>query len=154
MARDFLGNITGPQGSKGDDGARGPQGPQGESEPPYIVDSGEKIDDTGSHFYEIYSTGKGKAWGYHILNNVDFDVPLGDFHRYTGSFKIDGLIHFEDDTASGQIFIDNRTNIVNCFAMTTVDNGAYDNIRLMVLNPSPQLGVTVYITYTHIGVPI
>ena len=157
MARDFLGNIKGPQGPKGDKGNKGdkgdtgPQGPQGE---PVIIDSGELIDDTGHHYYEKYSNGTAKAWGYHIFTGIDFDIVLGEFYRHRNNIKVEALIEFDPENVSAQIYIDNRTDTVNAIAMAGSNNGIYDNIRTMVFNPAEQLDVTLYISYNYNGIPL
>ena len=133
MARKYLGNI------KSND---------------YVIDSGQLIDDTGSHFYEIYKNGFGNAWGFHILKGVDFESPLGEFHRATSPYDIDGLLNFDENSVSINIFIDNRTNNYNIALMTTVNSRGPYSIRLMNFNPAVVENVDIYVSYNYKGIVI
>lgn len=141
----------GPQGTQGPQGIRGPEGPAGE---PRIIESDSISDATGNHFYEKYDNGKAKAWGNWIFEGVNFTTALGPFHRSALNYKIDPMISFDPETASINVFVDNRTDTVNCIAMTGSNNGAFDNVRLLVLNPDPQEEVTVSVSYQIEGTPL
>lgn len=173
MARDFLGNIRGPQGPKGDDGARGPQGeqgpkgdtgdrgpqgeqgpqgPQGESETPDIVDSGELIDDTGEHHYEVYQNGRAKSWGYYIIKGANFVGEMtSGFYRPMTNYNRYGMIDFENDTVTSLFHIDGRTTLANVIMMSGAANHPF-SFRLMLMDISPFEGIDVYVSYQFEGV--
>lgn len=171
MARDFLGNIRGPQGPAGDDGSRGPQGnigPQGEQGPqgpagtdgadghPVLIEADTVTDQWGVHHYEKYQDGTGLAWGYYVLENIDIDFSVGGYyHRTQGSYNImpNPAIEFETDSVVANMFVDARTDIVNCFVMSGGSFGDYYSCRLMIMNASPQSG-TVYVNYRYTGTVI
>lgn len=179
MARDFLGNIRGPQGPqglKGDDGARGPQGkqgpkgddgdrgpkgeqgpqgPQGESETPYIVDSGQLIDDTGSHYYEIYKTGFAKAWGFHIKRNVEFNLQMNNgMYKADGDYHFEGLLDFDWDTLSVHLYIDGRSRLNNLQLYSPYSRDLPFSAIIVLADTSPFEGRDVYVSYQYTGVPI
>src|SRR5699024_1118134 len=168
MARNFLGNIKGPQGDKGDDGARGTrgdkgdtgarspqgkQGPAGQDAGKVIIEADTVVDEWGTHHYEKYDDGTGLAWGLYILEDRDIDFPVGGlYHRTSGDFNImpAPAIEFESDSVGGNVFVDARTNIVNCIAMSGGKYGRYYSVRFMIFTAEPQSG-RIYANYRYWG---
>lgn len=134
MAREFLGNI------------------KGEDANPYVVDSGELIDDTGRHYYETYNNGMTKAWGYHIKPALNFDIQMNN-GNYRTNFNLvcRSMVELDWDTITSQMFVDTRTTSSNIIPMTSTVGNPY-SIRLMVMDTSPVSNIDVYINYTYIGV--
>src|SRR5699024_693506 len=148
----------GDKGDKGDTGARGPQGkqgPAGQDAGKVIIEADTVVDEWGLHHYEKYQDGTGLAWGYYKLENIDIDFQVGDFHRTSSSYNImpAPAIEFKTDSVVAHMFVDARTDIVNCIPMSGGRFGFYYSARLFIFNPAPQSG-TVYVNYRYTGTVI
>src|SRR5699024_7418726 len=76
----------------------------------------------------------------------------GLYHRTSGDFNIipAPAIEFESDSVVGNVFVDARTNIVNCIPMSGGKYGRYYSVRFMIFNAEPQSG-TIYANSRYWG---